>query len=147
MPNEQATVRKRIEIVDVILRPGISDIVCLCLILVVSLTGTVLEPSHRDFWLGFPLIVELPLLATALLLLFLRSRVAASIATVIHVVILAGSGLFVALSLFLLVTILFAGLAIIMGPISVVLAFNSAYTLKRIVARDRVGVAYVSTER
>lgn len=134
MQNEQA-----------ILRPGVSDAVCLCLLLAGSLTGAVLEPSHRDFWVGFPLMVELPLLSTALLLMFSRSRVAASIAAVIHVAILAGSGLLVALSLFLLLTILFAGLAVIIGPISLVLALNSAYTLKRIVARNRVGVPFVST--
>ena len=72
------------------------------------------------------------------------SRVAAIIATVIHVAILAGSGLLVALSLFLLLTILFAGLAIIIGPISVVLALNSAYTLKRIMDWNRVASTYTA---
>lgn len=75
MQDEQATVGKRIEIVDVLRRPGISDAVCLGLLLVGSLAGTVLEPSHRDFWVGFPLIVEVPLLCTSLLLML--SRIAA----------------------------------------------------------------------
>lgn len=121
-----------IAIMDVIRRPGISDAICLGLLLVVSLAGAVLEPSHRDFWLEFPLLVEIPLLCAALLLIFSRSVAATVIATILHVAILAASGLGLLLSVFLLVTILFAGLAIIMGPVSAILAFNSAYTISRI---------------
>jgi hypothetical protein len=130
---------------DIILRPGVSDAACLGLLVVGSLAGAHLEPSHRDFWLGFPLLVEVPLLCTTLLLILSRSRVANTIATVIHVAILAMSALFLALSAFLLVTILFAGLAIIIGPIFVILALNSAYTLNRIGARNRIVAAHVNS--
>jgi hypothetical protein len=121
---------------NLVARPGVSDLVCLALLVTGSLTGAMLEPPHRDFWLGFPLLFEIPLLCSALLLLS-GSAMAGKVAVFIHVAILAFSGLCLALSLFLLVTILFAGLAVILGPFSVILVFNSVYTLNRIAARKR----------
>jgi hypothetical protein len=143
--SERFDVRKRIGIIDAVQRPGISDAVCLGLLLMGSLAGAVFEPSNRDFFVEIPLLFELPLLCTSLLLVLSRSNVATGIAAVIHVAILAESALFLALSAFLLVTILFAATAVIIGPVSVILAFNSVYTLGLIAARSRVVSTQVST--
>src|SRR5690242_6316003 len=107
----QTSVRERSVFLDFLSRPGISDLICLGLVLLVSLAGVLLEPVHRDFWISFPLVIEVPLLCTALLLLS-RSAIAARIAAVLHIVMLAASGLLAALSLFLIFTILLAGLGI-----------------------------------
>jgi hypothetical protein len=117
-------------------RPGISDAACLILLLLSSLAGAFLEPAYRDFWLVFPLFFEVPLLCTALLLVS-RSVTAGKIAFAFHIALLIGSGLCLALSFFLLVTILFAGTAIILGPFSLILVLNSVFTMQRIAAQNR----------
>jgi hypothetical protein len=142
---QQAIARERNGIRELVLRPGISDFICLGLVLLVSLAGVILEPPHRDFWGGFPLLVELPLLCAAVLLLS-RSVIAAKIAAFLHIAILVGSGLCVALSLFLVVTILFAGLGIILLPVAALVALNSAYTLKRIGALKREALVHASVQ-
>lgn len=129
---------------DLVSRPGISDLICLGVLLLSSVAGAILEPPHREFWLGFPLLMEVPLLCTGLLLLS-RSGSAGKVATAIHILILIGSGLCVVFSVFLFVTILFAGLAIILGPFSVIVALNSLYSLSRIRARSAVASASFNT--
>ena len=122
---------------NLVSRPGISDIICLGLLALASVAGALLEPPHRDLWLGLPLFFEVPLLCTALLLLS-RSGMAGQIATVIHILILVGSGLCLVLALFLFVTILFAGTAVVIGPPVLVIVLNSVYTLGRISVRNRI---------
>jgi hypothetical protein len=119
---------------NLVSRPGISDLICLGLLALASVAGALLEPPHRDLWLDLPLFFEVPLLCTALLLLS-RSGVAGQIATVIHILMLVGSGLYLVLAFFLLVTILFAGTAVVIGPAALVIVLNSVYTLRRISAR------------
>jgi hypothetical protein len=118
-------------------RPGISDFICLGLLALASVAGVLLEPPHRDLWLGLPLLFEVPLLCAALLLLS-RSGVAGQIATVIHILILVGSGLCLVLALLLLMSIMFAGTAVVIGPAALVIVLNSVYTLGRISARKRI---------
>lgn len=127
-------------------RPGISDAVCLGVLLLTSLAGAGLQPQFWDFWLELPLLFEVPLLCTTLLLLLSRSDVAAGIAAAIHAAILVMSGLSLLLSLFLLITVLFAGESVILGPFSVLLACNSVYTLSLILpGRKHVAAPKVST--
>jgi hypothetical protein len=127
-----------------ILRPGISDAVCLGLLVAISLAGAVLEPSFRDFWLEFPLPAELLLACTALLLILSRSTAAAIIAVFLHIALLVGCALCLLLALFLMVTILFFGTAIGIAPPAIVVALNSMYTLTRI-DHDRVALIRVRT--
>jgi hypothetical protein len=129
---------------NLIVRPGITDLFCLVLLMLASLAGFILEPEQRDFWLGIPLLVEIPLLCTVLLLLP-RSIIAGQIAAAIHILMFIGCGLCVAFCFFLLVTILFAGMAFVLGPIAVLLALNSLYTLSRIRAANAAARASLST--
>jgi len=125
-------------------RPGISDAVCLCVLLLISLAGAVLDPEDREFCLEVPLPFEVALFCTALLLLLSRSRIAIGIAALIHAGILFMSGLTMLLALFLLATILFAGLFVVLGPFSILLAANSLYTLALIAPRKRVAAPQVT---
>jgi hypothetical protein len=113
------------------LRPGVTDLGCVVLLLLNSLAGVKLEPAHRDFWLIAPSLLALPLLCAATLL-FLPWKFTTTAACVIHVMILIGSVFGILLAAFLMVTILFFGTGLVVLVPCVVVAGNSLFTLNRI---------------
>lgn len=115
-----------------LLRPGMSDLLCALLLTIGSAVGIQLEPSNRDFWLYVPLSVAAPLLITAALLA-LNLRVTTVLAAAIHALLLIVFALGVLLCLFLFVTIIFFGTALVLFPPFVGLAANSFFVLRQIV--------------
>ena len=92
-----------------------------------------LEPSNRDFWLLVPLSLAGTLLVTGALLA-LNVRAATMLATAIHALLFLCCALVVLFSLFLFVTIIFFGMALVLFPPFLLLTMNSFVTLRRFAA-------------
>lgn len=124
-------------ITQTVMRPGASDLACVGLLIVGSIVGPTLEPSHRDLWTLAPLVIAAPILCAGVLQC-LSSQIATLVAGVIHALLLLLYSLGLLLSAFLFVTVLFAGLAVVLAPVCFLLALNSAFTLTQLV-RQRKG--------
>ena len=112
------------------MRPAYRDLLCVLLLAAIALVAPRLEPSYRDLWTFLPLAFAVPLLISGLLLLT-ASKASTVVAIVIHSLILLVCGLAVLGSLFLFITILFAGTAIVIGVPAALLGLNSAATLRQ----------------
>ena len=111
------------------MRPAYRDLACALGLSVLSLIGPRLEPSFFEAWTFLPLMFAAPLVVSGILLL-LPWRPAMVLALIIHLLLLITCGLVVVLSVFLLVTILMAGTALVIGPPAALVALNSAFTLR-----------------
>lgn len=116
------------------------DLLCTAVLAVVAVVAPRLEPSYRDLWTFLPLAVAAPLVVTAILMLT-RSRALWLVALVIHSALALAFGLVAVLSIFLLITILFAGTAVVLGPPAVLLLLNSVVTIKQLVRARRTHAA------
>ena len=110
------------------MRAGYRDLLCVLILGALALIAPRLEPSYRELWTFLPLVTAIPLLISGILLLF-DSRAATMGAMVIHLLMLVTFVLIVSGSLVLLVTILYAGTALVLGGPAALLAINSAATL------------------
>ncbi|MEO8504246.1 MAG: hypothetical protein ABI609_10160 [Acidobacteriota bacterium] len=121
-------------------KPGFTDLGCAVSLLGASWVAATLEPTFHDFWLQAPLFVEIPLVCTGLLQR-LPFQLPSTVARVVHLILMVAYGLGLALAALMLVSILFAGMAVILGPACALLATNSWYTLRRIAARRALALA------
>ena len=118
-------------ITQTVMRPGASDLACVGLLIIGSIVGPTLEPSHRDLWTLAPLVIAAPILVAGVLQC-LSSQIATLVAGVIHALLFLLYSLGLLLSAFLFVTVLFAGTAVVLAPVCLLLALNSAFTLTRV---------------
>jgi hypothetical protein len=106
---------------------GVRDLLCPFVLAVIGVVAPELEPSSRELWTILPLSFAAALTCSGILLLF-HSQATHALAMVIHIPLLLACGAILLLAALCLVTIIFAGTAIVLGPAAILLGLNSAVT-------------------
>jgi hypothetical protein len=106
---------------------GVRDLLFAFVFAVAAVVGPMLEPSSRDLWTILPLSFAAALTLSGILLSF-QSRATHVLAMIIHVPLLLACGAIFLVAALCLVTIIFAGTAIVLGPPAILVGLNSAAT-------------------
>jgi hypothetical protein len=113
---------------------GLRDLVYALVFALLAVIGPKLEPGARTLWTILPLCLAVALTCSGILLLF-QSPATRTLALVVHLPILLICLVSALLGALCLITIIFAGTAIVLGVPAVLLGVNSAGTVAQILAR------------
>ena len=124
---------------------GLRDLVYALVLALLAVIGPRLEPSSRNLWLILPSSLAAALTCSGILLLF-PTPAAKALAMVVHIPILLICVAAVILSALCLVTIIFAGTALVLGVPAVLLGVNSAGTVAQILSPQSLASVRSETE-
>ena len=118
-------------------RPATRDLLLAFALVCGSGIAISLEPSSREFWAFIPLLFAVPLFCSGLLLA-LPWEVTKYLGVAIHAFLLLISACALFVSVLALLSVLFAGTALVLAPPAMLIAVNSGYTIVQTMFPERL---------